>query len=139
MPLDPCNTEGAGAPSTPYFNCAYWAAEKRPDVWVKAVWKYGYSTRHPGAWRIKVDAKRARYPINHHPRAGDLAAWGHGARMGTTPDGIIYTASAGGHVAYVEKVLSKRKIVISSMGTGVNGGVTTTLTFNKHTSFIHHM
>lgn len=81
MELDPCNTEGAGATSTPYSDCAYWAAEKRPDVWVKP----------------------------------------------------------GGHVAYVEKVLSKTKIVISSMGAGVNGGITTTLRFNKRTAFIHQM
>jgi surface antigen len=140
VPLDPCNTEGTGATDTPYDNCAYWAAEKRPDVWVKAVWKYGYSTKKPGAWRIKADAHRAGYSINHRPQAGDIAAWGRNAAMGHSPDGVSYTASPGGHVAYVENVASKAKIVMSSMGTGVDGGVTTPLVYDKkHTFFIHHM
>lgn len=140
VPLDPCNTEGAGAATTPYDNCAYWAAEKRPDIWVNAVWKYGYSAAHPGAWRIRVDAKRAGYVVNHHPSAGAIAAWGRSAAMGTGGGDVIYTASAGGHVAYVEKVDSKSKIVMSSMGTGVDGGQTTTLMFDKrHTFFIHDL
>lgn len=138
VPLDPCNTEGTGASATPYFNCAYWTAEKRPDVWVNAVWKFGYSTKKPGAWRILVDAKKAGYPTDHKPQAGDIAAWGRNAPMGNAPGGTHYTASPGGHVAYVEKVLSKSKIVMSSMGTGANGGITTKLMFNKkHTTFIH--
>jgi surface antigen len=58
--------------------------------------------------------------------------------MGTGRGGVTFTASAGGHVAYVEKVLSKKKFVMSSMGTGADGGETTTLTFDKkHTFFIH--
>lgn len=138
VPLDPCNTEGTGASDTPYYNCAYWAAEKRPDVWVNAVWKYGYSSRRPGAWRVAVDAKKAGYSVDHKPAAGDIAAWGRNAQMGTTGAGVTYTASPGGHVAYVEKVLAHHRITISSMGQGSDGGYTTTLAYNrKHSLFIH--
>lgn len=140
VPLDPCNTEGSGASKTPYYNCAYWAAEKRPDVWVNAVWKYGYSQTRPGAWRIPVDAKKAGYPVDHKPKVGDIAAWGQNVQMGTTAGGVTYTASPGGHVAYVEKVRSHHRITISSFGQGTGGGYTTTIAFNrKHTQFIHQL
>jgi len=140
VPLDPCNTEATGSGGvTPYYNCAYWAAEKRPDVWVHAVWIYGYSATKPGAWRIQVDARKAGFRINHHPKAGDLASWGRNATMGTTRTGVTYTASAGGHVAYVEKVRPHHQITISSMGQANDGGITVTLKYAKRkTSFIHH-
>jgi surface antigen len=137
--LDPCNTEGAGSESTPYYNCAYWAAEKRPDVWVNAVLLYGYSSTKPGAWRIRVDARKAGYPITRRPKAGDIAAWARNATMGTTATGITYTASPGGHVAYVERVLTHHRITLSSMGQGSDGGYTTTIKFARHTSFIHQL
>jgi surface antigen len=138
VPLDECNTEGAGASTTPYYNCAYWAAEKRPDVWVNAVLLYGYSSKRPGAWRIPVDAQKAGYRVDHHPVVGDIAAWGRNDQMGTTSGGTTYTASPGGHVAYVEHVRPHGRITISSMGQGATGGYTTTIKFNKkHTRFIH--
>jgi surface antigen len=140
VPRDPCNTEGLGSSgATPYYNCAYWAAEKRPDVWVDAVWKYGYSQQNPGAWRVRIDARRAGFPINHHPRAGDVAAWPRSATMGVSRTGVTYVASPGGHVAYVEKVLKHGRIKLSSMGQASNGGITTTIKFRRaKTFFIHH-
>jgi surface antigen len=138
VPLDKCNTEGVGSSSTPYYNCAYWAAEKRPDIWVNAVIPYGYSKAHPGAWRIRPDAKKAGYPINHRPKVGDLAVWGRSASMGTAAGGVTYTASAGGHVSYVEKVFKHGRVSISSMGVSSDGGETSTLTFDKKQTFFIH-
>jgi surface antigen len=140
VPLDPCNTEAIGSGGkVPYYNCAYWAAEKRPDVWVNAVWKYGYSKRHPGAWRIEKDAAKAGYPINHHAKVGDLAAWLQSASMGVTTTGTTYTASPGGHVAYVEKVHPHGSITISTMGVNAStGGYTITLKYDRHTTYFIH-
>jgi surface antigen len=140
VPLDPCNSEGSGLRSTPYSNCAYWAAEKRPDVWRRAVLKYGYPKAPGGAWNVELDAKRAHFPINHRPKVGDLGAWPPGATMGTTKTGVTRFASPGGHVAYVEKVRKHRSITLSSMGIGSSpsGGYTFTIRFNKAESFFIH-
>ncbi len=141
VPVDPCNTE-AGQHGDFYRNCAYWAAEKRPDVWVNAVWKYGYP-RPGGAWDIELDAKRAGYPINHSPQPGDIAAWPPDAVMGTERTATSTTwfrASAGGHVAYVESV-NGYDITISEMGSPpFAGGDTVTFEYNPRQSwFIHHL
>jgi surface antigen len=146
VPLDPCNTEAAGSGGkVPYFNCAYWAAEKRPDVWVNAVWKDGYPQAPHGAWNIEIDARKAGYSINHKPKAGDLVAWPDNATMGKSKADITYFASAGGHVAYVERVHRHGAITISTMGqaqpgaTSFTGGITITIKFDKAKSFfIHH-
>lgn len=138
VPLDPCNSEGQGNASTPYYNCAYWAAEKRPDLWANAVLKYGYDVAPGGAWNIEVDARRAGYRISHRPRVGDIAAWPDNATIGHTRRGRTFTASPGGHVAYVQRVRASR-ITISTMGVSNHGGKTETITFNRHkTYFIHH-
>lgn len=133
VPLDPCNTEGGG---DYYTNCAYWAAEKRPDVWVNAVWKYGYPG-NLGGWDVELDAKRAHYVVNHRPKVGDIAAWPPSATMGHERGGVIDYASSGGHVAYVQKV-NGHKITISEMGVANHHGRTAVLTFNKHKTFFIH-
>jgi surface antigen len=141
VPIDPCNTEGTGSGRTPYYNCAYWGAEKRPDIWVHAVWTYGYTVAPYGAWNVEIDARRAGFVINHRPRVGDLAAWPPNARMGTWTRGSRYRtfqASPGGHVGYVQKVRGTT-ITISTMGVASTHGVTERFTFNKRkTYFIHH-
>jgi surface antigen len=134
--LDPCNPEGLGLSTPPYYDCAYWAAEKRPDVWTNAVDKYGYAVAPGGAWNVEIDAKRAHYSITHTPKVGDIAAWKPNATMGHTGDGTTYSASPGGHVAYVQKVHG-RHITISTMGVSNDGGKTETLVFNTKTFFIH--
>lgn len=137
VPIDPCNSEAtAGAKHPPYYNCAYWAAEKRPDLWRNAVLPYGY-THTGGAWDVELDARRAGYHISHTPRAGDVAAWRPNARMGTEAGGRTDYASPGGHVVYVEKVLSRRHIRISEMGVTAAGGYTIKLHYSRHTYFIH--
>jgi len=142
VPRDPCNTEANGRRDM-YGNCAYWAAEKRPDIWVNAVWIYGYPKPY-GGWDVELDARKAGYPINHVPHVGDIAAWppnaliGIGYRGGKSP--TVYQASPGGHVAYVERV-NGNSITISEMGTaGVDGGVTLTFEYEpKQSWFIHHL
>jgi surface antigen len=137
VPEDPCNTEGSGGNSVNFYsNCAYWAAEKRPDVWVNAVWKYGYVVAPGGAWNIEVDAAQAGYPIDHTPQAGDLAVWGDNASMGSG-----WTASPGGHVAYVASVNGDGTITISQMGVNPYlGGYTMNLAYNpQETYFIHQL
>ena len=140
VPIDPCNTEGTGARrSNIYGNCAYWAAEKRPDVWVYAVWRYGYQVAPGGAWNIELDAQRAAYPIDHSPRSGDLAVWPPNARMGVEEPGGRLTASPGGHVAYVERVKPGGTIVISEMGSGRAaagaGGMTLPLVYDTRSTY----
>lgn len=138
VPRDRCNPEGFDH----YMNCAYWAAEKRPDIWKNAVSKPGGGYTHGlgGAWNVELDAKKYGYRINHTPRVGDIAAWPPNAAMGTqTSHGTTLTryASDGGHVAYVEKVVNDH-ITVSSMGLHSAGGYTFTLKYNRHkTYFIH--
>jgi surface antigen len=136
--VDPCNTEAR--PGNGYYeNCAYWAAEKRPDIWVNAVWKYGYPEAPGGAWNIELDAAKAGYPIDHNPQIGDVVAWPPNAEMGTGSEGGAYTASSGGHVAYVENVNADGTITISEMGvSGSTGGYTDTFTYNQEDSYFIH-
>jgi surface antigen len=139
VPRDPCNSELL----LHWDNCAYWAEEKRPDVWRDAVMRPGggYSHGNGGAWNIKIDAKKYHFKITHKPKVGDLAAWPPNAIMGSHKFGvqtITHVASPGGHVAYVEKVHGKR-ITISTTGLDTVGGYTFSLKFSRHkTYFIHH-
>jgi surface antigen len=146
VPIDPCNNEGKSQ-SNYYDNCAYWAAEKRPDIWVEAVWKYGYPEAPGGAWNIELDAAKAgfRFPIDHVPAAGDIAAWPDNASMGSTVPitgiggafGGAY-ASEGGHVAYVEAIEPEGVIVISQMGAVAEHGETIGLRYNAEETFFIH-
>lgn len=139
VPRDPCNTEEL----LHFDNCAYWADEKRPDIWRYAVLqpKGGYSHgAGGGAWNIKIDAKKYGFNINHKPKRGDIAAWPPNAAMGTEQSGgrtITHFASPGGHVAYVEKVRGK-KITISTTGLSTLGGYTFTIKYNRHRTFFIH-
>jgi surface antigen len=146
VPKDPCNTEGRSG-NEYYENCAYWAAEKRPDIWVEAVWKYGYSQPPGGAWNIELDARRAGFPIDHVPAAGDVAAWPSDGAMGAVvpfPGAQenaweTWTASPGGHVAYVEAAEPGGIIVISQMGVaGAQAGETNTLRYDAAETFFIH-
>jgi surface antigen len=136
---DPCN----GEPLMHWDNCAYWAEEKRPDIWRNAVNRPGGGYSHlagGGAWNIKIDARKYGYRISHKPKSGDIVAWPPNAVMGTQKAGtqtITHFASPGGHVAYVESVRGKR-ITISSTGLGTAGGYTFTLKFNRHKAFFIH-
>jgi surface antigen len=142
VPVDPCNTESrGGANGSFYGNCAYWAAEKRPDIWVNAVWIYGYPVAPGGAWNIELDAEKAGYPIDHNPQPGDVVAWPPNAMMGSEADGTKSIASSGGHVAFVESVDSEEgTITISEMGAGPDptGGYTRTLIYNQQESWFIH-
>jgi surface antigen len=138
VPLDPCNSE----PLMHWDNCAYWAEEKRPDVWRNAVLRPGGGYTHGGggAWNIKIDAKKYHYRISHKPKVGDLAAWKPNAKMGTEQRGrrtITHFASPGGHVAYVEKVHGKH-VTLSSTGLGTAGGYTFKLKFSRLKTFFIH-
>jgi surface antigen len=123
-------------------NCAYWAEEKRPDIWRNAVLQPdgGYTHGAGGAWNIKIDAARYHYRISHLPKVGDIAAWPPNAKMGTHKSGtrtITHYASPGGHVAYVERVRG-RQITISTTGLDTAGGYTFSLKFNRTRTFFIH-
>ncbi|HVT65138.1 MAG TPA: CHAP domain-containing protein [Mycobacteriales bacterium] len=139
--FDRCNYEGKamGSTSTPYDDNAYWAAEKRPDLFWGAVNTYGYKVAPYGAWNIEIDAKKAGYSITNTPQVGDIAAWKPNAMMGQTPDGYNwYQASSGGHVSYVEAVNADGTITVSETGHGTDDyGHTFDLRYTKATFFIH--
>jgi len=137
VPHDPCNTE----PIQHWNNCAYWADEKRPDIWRYAVLQPGggYGPRG-GAWHIKLDAAKFGFKISHRPKVGDIAAWPPNAVMGTRRFGIetiTHMASPGGHVAYVERVRGKQ-ITISSTGLDTKGGYTFSFKYNRRQSYFIH-
>jgi surface antigen len=129
-----------------YTNCAYWAAEKRPDVWVNAVWKYG-DPPGDGAWAIKLDAEKAGYSLNHSPEAGDLAVWKGGETTGKYVGGFGEGSTGiaggpngeGGHVVYVGAVDRPGAVTTSEMGVGgIEGCVTGELEYDaESTWFIH--
>lgn len=138
--FDRCNYEGRamGDSKVPYADCTYWAAEKRPDVFYGPVNKYGYKRYPYGSWNVAIDARRAGYRVNHHPHAGDLAAWRSHATMGRSADGMTwYRAARGGHVSYVESVHGSF-ITLSEMGHAPDdGGYTYDLQYAGGTYFIH--
>ncbi|MGN6475431.1 MAG: CHAP domain-containing protein [Mycobacteriales bacterium] len=140
VPFDRCNYEGRAMhdTSTPYGDCVYWPAEKRPDVFYGPVNRYGYRQSPYGAWNVAIDARKGGYRVDHTPRAGDIAAWKSNALMGQDPaDGSWYTAAPGGHISYVESV-SGSVITISDMGHDpADGGYTFPLTYTSATYFIH--
>lgn len=141
VPFDRCNYEGKamGMSSVDYADNAYWAAEKRPDIFWGAVNTYGYKVAPYGAWNIAIDAKKAGYSITNTPQVGDIAAWKPNAMMGQTPDGYNwYQASSGGHVSYVEAVNADGTITVSETGHGADdAGYTFDLRYTKATYFIH--
>ena len=142
VPFDRCNYEGKakGMSSVDYSDNAYWAAEKRPDLFWGAVNTYGYKQAPYGAWNIELDAHKAGYSITSTPQVGDLAAWKPNAMMGQSEDTYSwYQASSGGHVSYVEAVNGDGSIVVSETGhgTGDNAGYTFALRYTKATYFIH--
>ena len=110
-PYDSGNPEGAPpyyTPSNYFTNCAYWAAEKRPDIEALAIQKYGYPAGEgAAAWR--PDAVTAGYPVDHKPKVGDVAVW---------------VPPFGHHVAYVEQVLADGSIVVSEMDLLTSSGPT---------------
>jgi surface antigen len=141
VPFDRCNYEGRamGDHSVPYSDCAYWAAEKRPDVFYGPVNKYGYKQYPYGAWNVAVDAYKGGYRVNHRPQVGDIAAWKSNATMGRASNGMSwYRAARGGHVSYVEAVHGSF-ITLSDMGHNPNnGGYTFELEYSHtRTYFIH--
>jgi hypothetical protein len=66
-PADPNNLEY-------YLNSAYWPAEKRPDIEMYALQKYGYD--HQGCVThgcFLIDAMAVAYPVSHQAAVGSLA------------------------------------------------------------------
>jgi hypothetical protein len=61
---------------TGYINSAYWPAEKRPDIEMYAVQKYGYSYQNCSSYLphycFLLDAETVGYPVTHTPAVGDL-------------------------------------------------------------------
>lgn len=111
-------------PSTYSENCAYWTAEKRPDIEQHAIQVYGYHRSPGGAWNWVPDARRAGYPVNHSPHAGAVVVWPDHATTALAGGGS-FRASPGGHVAYVQRVFSDESFIASSMGiAGARTGAT---------------
>lgn len=61
---------------TGYINSAYWPAEKRPDIEMYAVQKYGYNYQNCSSFLphycFLLDAETVGYPVTHTPVVGDL-------------------------------------------------------------------
>ena len=61
-----------------YLNSAYWPAEKRPDIEIYAVQKYGYDYQNCTAklphYCFLLDAQAVGYPVTHMPQAGRSVA-----------------------------------------------------------------
>jgi hypothetical protein len=59
-----------------YLNSAYWPAEKRPDIEIYAIQKYGYYYENCldnlPHYCFLVDAEAVGYPVTHTPAVGDL-------------------------------------------------------------------
>lgn len=101
-----------GANPERYLDSAYWPAEKRPDIEMYAIQKYGYAYQNCAAdlahYCFLVDAQAVGYPVTHTPQVGDLwvapgecLAWGgSGAAL---PSGCTDSASDW-YVGYVEQV-----------------------------------
>ena len=83
--------------------CTTWAYAKRPDIF-----DFTQSVAYTPNWqaaRWAQNAKRAGFPVDRHPAAGDIAVWpSHYAGAGPI-----------GHVAYVTKVHANGAITVTEM------------------------
>jgi hypothetical protein len=95
-----------------YLDSAYWPAEKRPDIEIYAIQKYGYGYENCASqlphYCFLTDAQAVGYPISHTPAVGDLwvapgecLAWGGSG--GALPSGCTDSASDW-YIGYVEQV-----------------------------------
>jgi hypothetical protein len=113
-PSDPNNPER-------YLNSAYWPAEKRPDVEMYAVQRYGYNYEnceeaHGPHYCFLADALAVGYPVNRTPRVGDLWLSPSLQAMGWLPQPC--STSSYWWLGYVEQVLPDGSFVISGGGAG---------------------
>ena len=107
-PRDPNNIET-------YFNCAYYAAERRPDL-ADEVWSIGYNDQ--GAWAWEPDAAQADYPVSQTPSVGDIFV----TAPATTYVWVngLQSVDPYGHVGYVEQVLPDGSFITSEGGWGAD-------------------
>lgn len=111
----------SGSPER-WLNSAYWPAEKRPDIEMYAIQRFGYSYQNcsdPSTWNhycFLVDAEAAGYPVSHTPQVGDLflarcddTVLVNGSQPGC-PLGNIY------YIGYVEQVLSDGSFIVTEGG-----------------------
>jgi hypothetical protein len=75
LPASSLPPRDAGNPET-YLNSAYWPAEKRPDIEMDAIQRYGYSYKNCYQklqhYCFLADAVAVHYPVTHKPKVGDL-------------------------------------------------------------------
>ena len=118
-PEDPSNPER-------YLNSAYWPAEKRPDIEMYAVQKYGYDYQNCAAklphYCFLLDAEAVGFPVTHTPQVGDLwlapgecLAWG--GSKAALPAGCTDNADDW-YLGYVEQVFPDGSFIQSWGGTG---------------------
>ena len=86
---------------------------------------YGFVDPPSGGWDYLPDATKAGYPISNVPAVGDVAVWVPNQAIVLADGATTSTASAGGHVSYVESVGSDGTVTLSE--TGSDGGVGDTI------------
>lgn len=139
-PRDPNNPER-------YLNSAYWPAEKRPDIEMYAIQRYGYDYKNCSArlphYCFLVDAIAVGYPVTHTPRVGDL--WLAPCNRMTWDDGATPSCGANPndewYLGYVERVFPDGSFIQSWGGsdTAADTGLAETWfsgSMDRYTDFI---
>lgn len=138
---DPDNPENPalvpGSTALYYENCAYWVAEKRPDIEIYAASVYGFGDLPSGGWDYLPDATKAGYPISNVPAVGDVAVWMPNQAIALADGATTFTGSSGGHVSYVESVGSDGTVTLSE--TGSNGAGDTILVAGSTADQLHYI
>jgi surface antigen len=110
--------------------CTHYAYQKRADIV-----DVGYRQRgflHWDGWEWTGHARDSGFPVDHHPRKGDIAVW----QANTSG------ATSKGHLAYVESVTAKGKVKVSEVNWSGNhkpGKRTLTRRYASKLDFIHRL
>jgi surface antigen len=113
-----------------YGQCTWLAYKKRPDIVDYGAAHNGYY--HWDGWEWSGHARGEGYPVDRHPRKGDIAVWQ--PRVGG--------AGSKGHLAYVRSILSKGRVGIVEMNwNGIKDARRRTLSpsYAKKLEFIHRL
>lgn len=128
-----------------YLNSAYWPAEKRPDIEMYAIQKYGYAYENCAAmlphYCFLVDAQAVGYPISNTPQVGDL--WIASCAYMALESGLAFGCPSPNdwYMGYIEQVLPDGSFIQSWGGSDTvpDTGLSTTwmsASMDPHTDFI---
>jgi surface antigen len=129
----PSTSASAAGPHEHWFKqgqCTRYAYQKRPDIVDEGYRQHGFL--HWDGWEWSGHARASGFPVDRHPRKGDIAVWQPG----------VGGATSKGHLAYVESVTGKGKVRVTEVnwnGSHKPGKRTLSRSYAKKLEFVHRL